>query len=80
MQSTRKALWLQRFLSFDPERSNAGKSVRLNELTLPGENCKGLTYAPEHAPELYTISTINFSDEADYLSLAAPFRQNGAMP
>ena len=80
MQSIRKALWLQRFLSFDPERSNRGKSVRLNELTRHGQNCKGLIYAPRHAPEFYTISTINITDRADYLSLVAAFCQGGAMP
>jgi hypothetical protein len=80
MESTRKVLWLQRFLSFDPERSIRGKSVRLNELTRQGQNCKGLTYAPDHAPEFYTISTINFIYRADYVSLAAPFRQGGGTP
>jgi hypothetical protein len=80
MESTRKALWLQGFLSFDPERSNSGKAVRLNELTRLRQNCKGLTYAPGHTPEFYTISTINFINEADYLSLAAPYRQSGARP
>jgi hypothetical protein len=80
MEATRKALWLQRFLSFDPERSNRGKSVRLNELTRPGQNCKGLTYASEHALKFYTISTINFIDRADYLSLAVSFLPMGAMP
>jgi len=79
MQSIRKALWLQRFLSFDPERSNRGKSVRLNELTRHGRNCKGLTYAPGHAPEFYTISTINSIYGADYLGLAVPC-PGGAMP
>jgi hypothetical protein len=80
MESTRKALWLQGFLRFDPERSNRGKSVRLNELTRPGRNCKGLTYALGHAPEFYTISTITFIDRGDYLGLAVPSRQSGPMP
>jgi hypothetical protein len=80
MESTRKALWLQRFLNFDPERSNGGKSVRLNELTRRRKNCKGLTYASGHAPKFYTISTINFIDRVNYLSLAAPFCKAGAMP
>ena len=71
MESTRKALWLQRFLNFEPERSNGGKSVRVNELTRRVQNGKGLTYAPGHASKFYTISTINFIDRADYLSLAA---------
>jgi hypothetical protein len=80
MESTRKALWLQCFLNFDPERSNGGKSVRLNELTRRGQNCKGLTYAPDHAPKFYTISTINFIDRDNYLSLAAASCKAGAMP
>jgi hypothetical protein len=80
MESTRKALWLQRFLSFDPERSNRGKSVRLNELTRSWQNCKGLIYAADHAAEFYTISTINFADRVDYLSLGVPSCQSGAMP
>ncbi len=80
MQSIRKALWLQRFLSFDPERSNRGKSVRLNELARPGQNCKGLTYAAGRAPEFYTISTINAIYRADYLVLAVPACHGGALP
>jgi hypothetical protein len=80
MEESRKVLWLQRFLSFDPERSNRGKSVRLNELTRPEQNCKGLTYASEHASKFYTISTINFIDRADYLGFPVSSRQIGAMP
>jgi hypothetical protein len=80
MESTRKVLWLQYFLSFDPQRSNGGKSVRLNELTRRGQNCKGLTYAPGRAPKFYTISTIKFIDRADYLSVAVSSWQGGAMP
>jgi hypothetical protein len=80
MESTRKALWLQGFLSFDPERSNRGKSVLLNELTRPEQNCKGVTYAARHALEFYTISTINFGDRVDYSGLPATSRQSGAMP
>ena len=79
-EPTRKALWHQRFLSFDPERSNPGKSVLLNELPRLWQNCNGFTFASGHAPEFYTISTINFSDTADYLSLGAPSCQSGAMP
>jgi hypothetical protein len=80
MEATRKVLWLQCFLSFDPERSIRGKSVRLNELTRSELNCKGLTYAPERASKFYTISTINLSDRAHYITRAVPSRQSRAMP
>jgi hypothetical protein len=69
--SLRKALSLQQFPGFEPERSNRVKSVALNDLTRQTQNCKGLTSVPIRAPEFYTISTINFPDGINNLAVGA---------
>jgi hypothetical protein len=69
--STRKALSQQCFQAFEPQRSGLVKSLPLNDLTRPTQNCKRLIAARIFTPLFDVFSTINFSYELDQTSAGA---------